>query len=70
MHTFTHQRRCQPCNATASSSRAVRVRRLAQGHLDTQPGEVGDLTSILPDTNQPALNPEPHAALKSYTLND
>ena len=33
-HTITHQRRGQPCQATASSSGAVRVRRLAQGHLD------------------------------------
>ena len=29
-HTFTHQRRRQPCKATASSSWAVRVRCLAQ----------------------------------------
>ena len=31
-HRFTHRRQSQPLKATASSSRAVRVRRLAQGH--------------------------------------
>ena len=36
MHTFKHRRRCQPWRAKASSSGAVRVRRLAQGHLDAQ----------------------------------
>ena len=35
IHTFTHQLRCQPCKATASSLGAVRVRCLAQGHHDT-----------------------------------
>ena len=39
IHTFTHRRRCQPRKATASPSGAVRVRRLAQGHLDTRLGE-------------------------------
>ena len=52
LHTFTHQRRCQPCKATASSSGAVRVRCLAQGHLDTRRGWAGDWTS------KPALPPE------------
>ena len=32
MHTFTHRRRCQRWRATASSSVAVSVRCLAQGH--------------------------------------
>ena len=32
---FIHRRRCQPCKATASSSGAVRLRSLAQGHFDT-----------------------------------
>ena len=36
MQTFTHQRRCQPCKATASLSGAIRVRYLAQRHLDTR----------------------------------
>ena len=35
MHTFTHRRRCQLCKATASSLGAVKVRCIAQGHLDT-----------------------------------
>ena len=35
MHTFTRRRWRQRCQATASSSGAVRARRLAQGHLDT-----------------------------------
>ena len=55
MLTFTHRRRCQPREATASSSGAVRVRFLAQGHPDTR-------TSNLPVTCQPALPPEPHVA--------
>ena len=37
-HTFTHQRRSQPCKATANSTEAVRERCLPQGHLDTQLG--------------------------------
>ena len=56
MHTFTHRRRCQPCKATASSSGAVRVRCLAQGHLDNQLGGAGDRTSNLPVTSQTALS--------------
>ena len=60
IHTFRHWRRCQPRKATASSSGAVKVRRLAQGHLDTQKlGGAGDRTSNLPVTSQPTLS---HAA--------
>ena len=62
MHTFTHRRRSQPRRATASWSGAVRVRRLAQGHLHTQLGGAGDRTGDLPVTSRPALPPEPHAA--------
>ena len=36
MHTRIHRRRSQPCRATASSSGAVRARRLVQWHFDTQ----------------------------------
>ena len=57
IHPFTHRRRGK---ATASLSGEVRVRRLAQGHLDTQLGGSGDRTSNLPVTVQPALPPEPH----------
>ena len=46
---------CQPCKVTASSSGAVRVRRLAQGHLDSQLGGAGDQTSNLPVTSQPKM---------------
>ena len=42
MLTFTHRRRSQPCKVTASSSGAVRVRRLTQGHLHTQLGGAVD----------------------------
>ena len=35
MNTFTPQRFSQPSKATASSSGAVRVRFLAQGHLSS-----------------------------------
>ena len=59
-HVFTHRRRCQPRRETASWSGAVRVRRLAQGHLDTRLGGAGDRTSNLPVTSQPAPPPEPH----------
>ena len=58
IHTFTHRRRCQPCKTTASSSGAVRVRCLAQGHLDTHTlGGAGYQTSNLPVKSQPALPP-------------
>jgi hypothetical protein len=67
-HTFTHRRRSLPRRATASSSGAVRVRRLAQGHLDTQLGGAGDRTSNLPVTGQPAVPPEPHVANISTPL--
>ena len=55
-HSFTHRWRCQPCKEIASSSGAVRVRCLAQGHLDTR---AGDRTSNLPGFRP---TPEPHAA--------
>ena len=42
IHTLTHQRQSQPCKATASSSGAVRVKCLAQGHINTQLGGAGD----------------------------
>ena len=53
IQTFMHRRRSQTCRATASSSGAVRVRRLAQGHLDTRRSQGLN--------HQP---PEPHAAIK------
>ena len=56
MHTFTHRRWSQPHMATASSSGAVGVRRLAQGHLDAPLGGAGDRTSNLPVTSRPAGN--------------
>ena len=55
--SLTHRRWSQPRRATASSSAAVRGRRLAQGHLNTQLGGAGDRTSDLPVTSQPALPP-------------
>ena len=61
IRTVTHRRRCQPRRATASSSGAVRVSCLAQGHLGTQLGRDGNRTSNLLVTSQPALRPEPHA---------
>ena len=36
INTHIHRQRYQPCKVTASSSGAVSVRCLAQGHLDTQ----------------------------------
>jgi hypothetical protein len=35
IHTLTHRRQSPPCKATASSSGAVRVKCLAQGHINT-----------------------------------
>ena len=45
-----------PLSQPASPPRAVRVRCLAQEHLDTRGAR--DLTSNLPATSQPALTPE------------
>ena len=42
----------------AHSHTAIRVRRLAQGHHDTQLEGAGDRTSNLAVTNQPAITPE------------
>jgi len=43
-YTFIHQQRCQPCNATASSLGAVRVRCVAHRHLNTWQGvNLGEL---------------------------
>ena len=56
--SFTHRRWSQPRRATASLSGAVRMRCLAQGHLDTQLGGAGDPTSNLPVNSQPTLPPE------------
>jgi hypothetical protein len=66
MHTFIQRRRCQPRRATASLSGAVRVRRLAQGHLDTQLGGAGDRASSLQVSGPPALPPAP-PGLYDYT---
>ena len=63
MHTFTHLRQRLPCKATASLSRAVRVRCLAQGYLETQLGGDWDGTSNLPVTSKHALPPEPKSVL-------
>ena len=65
VHTFAQQRKCKAGKVTASSSGTVRVRRLAQGHLDTRLGGAGNRTMNLPVTSQPALPPEPHAAVQS-----
>ena len=51
IHTFTHRRRSQPHRATTSSSAAVRVRCLAQAHLDNQLGGAADRTSNLLQVN-------------------
>ena len=53
MHTFTRRLCRQPCKATASWSEAVRLSRLARGHLSTR-------TSTLLVSSQPALPPGPH----------
>ena len=60
MLTFTHRRWCQQCRAAASSSGAVTVMCLAQGHLDTQLGGAGDRTNNLLVTSQ-KVAPETHA---------
>ncbi|CAL8365855.1 unnamed protein product [Arctogadus glacialis] len=58
IHTLTHRRQSQPCKATASSSGAVRVKCLAQGHIDTQLGGARDGTSNLSVNKTTALPPE------------
>jgi hypothetical protein len=55
VHEFTQRRRSQPCKVTASSSRAVRVRFLAQRHLDTHLKPRIELATF---RLQPALPPE------------
>ena len=67
IHPFTHRQRSQPRSETASSTGAVRLRCLAQGHLDTL-GGAGDRTSNLPVTSQPAPPPEPHGDTHSCFL--
>ena len=62
-HSFTHRLQCQTCKATASSSGAVRVRLLAQGHLGTR-------TSNLLVTSPSALPPEPHRAPTGLNAED
>ena len=58
-HPPIHTRMYSPtaCRATASSSGAVGVRCLAQGHLNKQLGGEGDRASYRPVTSQPALPP-------------
>ena len=56
IHTFTHQWLIQPCRATG----VVRMRCLAQGHLDTELGRGRDRTSSLPVIREPVLPPELH----------
>ena len=68
MHTFAHRRRSQPRKATISTSGAVRARRLAQGHLDTQSGGAGDRKRNHPVTGQTALPPEPHASSVNMSI--
>ena len=58
IHTLTHRRQSQPCKVTASSSGAVRVKCLAQGHNDTQLGGAGDRTSHPIGFKRTALPPE------------
>ena len=67
MHTFTQQRWCPPCRATASSSEEVRVRCLAQWHHDTHTRRSRDHTSNLPVTSQLALPPQLLMALPACT---
>ena len=70
-HIHTHRWCRQQCKETASSSGAVRMRGLAQGHLDTLVCEgAGDQTSHPLVNSQPALPPEPHAAiLEDFSCN-
>ena len=58
-HLCTHRWWCQPRKVTASSSGAVKVRCLAQGHIDNQLGGTRG------SRNLPviALPPEPHASI-------
>ena len=56
-HSCTHpQTAGRVSQVSQPESGAVRVRRLAQGHLDTQLGRAGDRTSNHLITSQPALS--------------
>ena len=57
MHPFTHRLRCRPCKATDSTSGAVRMRCLAQGHLDTRTGNLSGNQPTFPVTSQPSRLP-------------
>ena len=59
---------CQPRNATGSLSGAARVRRLAQGALDTPLGGTVIRTSNLQLTSEPALPPELSRPLRRWAL--
>ena len=48
--------------------RAVRVRCLAQGQLNTQLGRAGNRTGNLPVFSQPALPPKPYAAMYCFLI--
>ena len=63
IHTFTHRQPSQPSKVTASSSGAVRVSCIAQGHLDTG---ARDRTSNLSVPSQPAVPPELSYDLACY----
>ena len=59
-HSHTHRQRRPPCKSTASSSRRITVRCLAQGTPPHSPGSggAGDQTSNLAVASQPAPPPE------------
>ena len=62
MHSFTHQRRCQPCKPARweQSGRDVLLRDTSTFRRH------GDRTGNFPLTRQPTLPPEPHAAHKCW----
>jgi len=65
IHPFIHRRWCQPCKVTTSMSAAVRVKCLAQGHLDTWLGRARGSNQLLPD---PLLPPELLPSLPTCTF--
>ena len=64
IHAHIHSHNHTPTATVESTPQCdspVRVRRLAQGHLDTQLGGAGNWTSNLQVTSRPAVPPEPDA---------
>jgi hypothetical protein len=66
IQTFTHRRRSQPREGTASWSGAVRGRRLAQGHLSKHSHPRHTLEGAWDRASNPPVTRQPPPSLLSY----